>query len=72
MRRLPRKRYKQLVKQIYKGSMANHELGQMIGRLTGRPDYLEMMEEHLGGGETTFDPAYLPNTLDELLEGLND
>ena len=68
MRRLPRKRYKQLVEQIYKGSMANHELGQMIERLTGRPNYIGMMEEHLGGGETTFDSSQLPDTLDQLLD----
>lgn len=68
MRRLPRKRYKQLVKQIQKGMDASHELEDMLQKQL-KTENANIM--HDVGAANTFDSCMLPNTLDELLDHLD-
>ena len=71
MRRLPRKRYKQLVKRIWEGTAASNEITEIIGKHTNMRDPSTAMMDSIGAYDV-FDPAQLPDTLDELLEGLDD
>lgn len=65
-KRLPRKRYKQLLNQIWKGIEASDELHEII--VCHRPECEDPIEDLGAGGRTVFDPSVLPDTIDKLLE----
>lgn len=66
MKRLPRKRYRQLLKQIGKGIDASIEMEEMLRKID--PESEDLIDDHSAGGQTVFDPGMMPAEIDNLVE----